>query len=99
MREPQEQQQEPEAEEPQGEGPDDAGPDDEGPRPLGVGTRPTGHGGVDAHLVRLADADHLGVPGHLEVYEDVHRGLRETLAALDQPAGPPVPGPPHTSRS
>ncbi|MDT0321981.1 hypothetical protein [Streptomyces millisiae] len=72
---------------------------DEGPRPLGVGTRPTGNGDVDAHLVRLADADHLAVPGHLEVYEDVHRGLRETLAALDQPAGPPVPGPPHTTRS
>ncbi|GAB2928969.1 hypothetical protein [Streptomyces mayteni] len=74
-------------------------PEDDGPRPLGVEVRPTGHGGVDAQLARLADADHLGVPGHLEVYEDVHRGLRETLAALDQPAGPPVPGPPPIPRS
>ncbi|MFD6231286.1 hypothetical protein ACFWFZ_31140 [Streptomyces sp. NPDC060232] len=61
-----------------------------GPVPLGVVRTPTGHAGVDAHLARLADADHLGADGHLEVYEDVHRGLRETLTALD---APPVPGP------
>ncbi|OEV03094.1 hypothetical protein AN216_13295 [Streptomyces oceani] len=57
--------------------------DPEAPRPLGVGTEPTGHSPVDAQLRRLADADHLAVSGHLEVYEDVHRGLRDTLAALD----------------
>lgn len=56
----------------------------EGPRLLDVGVRPTGHGEIDASLRRLADADHLAVSGHLEVYEDVHRGLRSTLTALDQ---------------
>ncbi|WP_079032154.1 hypothetical protein [Streptomyces specialis] len=57
---------------------------DDGPRPLGVGVEPTGHPPVDAHLRRLADADRLDVAGHLEVYEDAHRGLRDTLAELDR---------------
>ncbi|MFF8264926.1 hypothetical protein [Streptomyces virginiae] len=61
-----------------------------GPVPLGVVRTPTGHAGVDAHLARLEDADRLGADGHVEVYEDVHRGLREALTALD---APPVPGP------
>ncbi|MFG2341986.1 hypothetical protein [Streptomyces yangpuensis] len=61
-----------------------------GPAPLGVVRTPTGHAGVDAHLARLAGADHLEADGHVEVYEDVHRGLREALTALD---APPVPGP------
>ncbi|MFF2195425.1 hypothetical protein [Streptomyces sp. NPDC058157] len=61
-----------------------------GPAPLGLVRTPTGHPGVDAHLERLADADHLAADGHVEVYEDVHRGLREALAALD---AQPVPGP------
>ncbi|MFE5723647.1 hypothetical protein [Streptomyces erythrochromogenes] len=61
-----------------------------GPAALGVVRTPTGHAGVDAHLARLADADHLGADGHVAVYEDVHRGLREALTALD---APPVPGP------
>ncbi|MFF4434531.1 hypothetical protein ACFYZ4_35930 [Streptomyces sp. NPDC001513] len=61
-----------------------------GPVALGVARTPTGHAGVDAHLARLADADHLAADGHVEVYEDVHRGLREALTALD---APPVPGP------
>ena len=56
----------------------------DGPAPLGVEVRPTGHGPVDSRLRRLAEADNLTVSGHLEVYEDVHRGLRETLAELDQ---------------
>ncbi|GAA4664370.1 hypothetical protein GCM10023347_15420 [Streptomyces chumphonensis] len=55
-----------------------------GPRPLGVDVRPTGHAEVDAGLTRLADADRLAVEDHLAVYEDVHRGLRSTLTALDQ---------------
>ncbi|MEV6573438.1 hypothetical protein [Streptomyces sp. NPDC051577] len=61
-----------------------------GAAPLGIVRTPTGHAGVDALLERLADADHLTADGHVEVYEDVHRGLREALTALD---APPVPGP------
>ncbi|MEU3317225.1 hypothetical protein ACGFY6_23000 [Streptomyces sp. NPDC048387] len=61
-----------------------------GPAPLGLVRTPTGHPGVDAHLERLADADHLTADGHAEVYEDVHRGLREALTALD---AHPVPAP------
>ncbi|MFH8681186.1 hypothetical protein [Streptomyces lydicus] len=68
-----------------------AGPDE--PRPLGVGTTPTGQAEVDARLRRLADADHLPSSGHLQVYEDVHRGLREVLAGLDRHPGPPAPTP------
>jgi hypothetical protein len=45
---------------------------------------------VDVLLERLADADRLGTGGHLEVYEDVHRELRDTLASLD---GRPAPAP------
>ncbi|MGW4840893.1 hypothetical protein [Streptomyces globisporus] len=67
-----------------------------GPAPLGVVRTPTGHGAVDAGLERLADADHLPADGHIEVYEDVHRGLRAELTSLDaRPAA--VPGPPGTA--
>ncbi|MBL1068894.1 hypothetical protein [Streptomyces sp. 7-21] len=52
---------------------------------------PTGHTGVDAALGRLAETERLPVSGHLEVYEDVHRALRETLEALDRQPGPPAP--------
>ncbi|MEU9374898.1 hypothetical protein AB0D94_14150 [Streptomyces sp. NPDC048255] len=60
-----------------------------GATPLGVVRTPTGHAAVDADLARLADADHLTADGHLQVYEDVHKGLRSALTALD---APPVPG-------
>ncbi len=63
------------------------------PQPLGVGTTPTGQTAVDSTLRRLADADHLPASGHLQVYEDVHRGLRDVLAGLDQHPGPPAPSP------
>ncbi|OKJ71821.1 hypothetical protein [Streptomyces sp. CB02460] len=73
------------------------------PAPLGVVRTPTGNAEVDALLERLADADHLAADGYTEVYEDVHRGLREALSALDAgpaPApGPPVPVPPYNHRS
>ena len=65
------------------------------PAPLNVPRTPTGEADVDAGLERLADADHLATDGHLEVYEDVHRGLRDALTALDARPGPPAPPQPH----
>ncbi|MFJ9021532.1 hypothetical protein ACIRPU_16330 [Streptomyces sp. NPDC102259] len=59
--------------------------------PLDVPRAPTGDAEVDALLDRLADADHLAADGHVEVYEDVHRGLRDALTALDARPGLPVP--------
>lgn len=53
------------------------------PRPLGVVLETTGNTEVDAVLVRLRDADLLPTEDHVEVYEDVHRGLRDTLTRLD----------------
>ncbi|MFD7122236.1 hypothetical protein [Streptomyces sp. NPDC056730] len=74
-----------------------AGPaahDPAAPLPLGLERIPTGEAEVDALLTRLADADHLPADGHVEVYEDVHRGLRDALTALDaRPAPQGVPGP------
>ncbi|WP_406352745.1 hypothetical protein OHB56_09925 [Streptomyces sp. NBC_01635] len=61
------------------------------PAPLNVPRTPTGNAEVDARVERLADADHLATDGHVEVYEDVHRGLRDALTALDARPGPPVP--------
>ncbi|MFG3662423.1 hypothetical protein [Streptomyces sp. NPDC047706] len=70
-----------------------AGPghDPAAPAPLGVPRIPTGNAEVDGLLERLADADHLATDGHVEVYEDVHRGLRDALTALDARPGPPAP--------
>ncbi|MDH6627430.1 hypothetical protein M2271_005254 [Streptomyces sp. LBL] len=67
--------------------------------PLNVPRTPTGNGGVDAQLARLGDADHLATDGHVEVYEDVHRGLRDALTALDARPGPPAPLSPYGNRS
>ncbi|GHE01763.1 hypothetical protein [Streptomyces alanosinicus] len=70
------------------------------PAPLNVPRTPTGNAEVDAQLQRLADADHLATDGHVEVYEDVHGGLRDALTALDARPGPPAPAPSyHQSRS
>ncbi|MEU2228383.1 hypothetical protein [Streptomyces sp. NPDC018347] len=79
----------------------DPGPagDPAAPAPLNVPRIPTGDAGVDARLDRLADADHLATDGHVEVYEDVHRGLRDALTALDARPGPPAPPSPHGNRS
>lgn len=64
------------------------------PASLGVVRTPTGHAAVDARLECLADADHLPADGHIEVYEDVHRGLRSELTSLDaRPAAVPGPAP------
>ncbi|MGR8011367.1 hypothetical protein [Streptomyces hypolithicus] len=69
------------------------------PAPLGVDRTPTGHPDVDARLERLGDADHLPADGHLDVYEDVHGGLREALTALDARPGPPAPPSSYDNRS
>ncbi|MEU6917684.1 hypothetical protein [Streptomyces olindensis] len=69
------------------------------PAPLNVPRTPTGDADVDAALDRLGDADHLATDGHLEVYEDVHRGLRDALTALDARPGPPAPPSQHGPRS
>ncbi|MFF9071852.1 hypothetical protein ACF1BP_07805 [Streptomyces sp. NPDC014735] len=69
-------------------------PEPGAPAPLGIARTSTGDAGVDAWLERLADADHLPAEGHVQVYEDVHEGLRSTLTALDTgPARAPVPAP------
>ncbi|MFX4292999.1 hypothetical protein [Streptomyces bohaiensis] len=76
--------------------------DPDAPRPLGIRVDATGDPAVDALLARLAATDHLGVAGHREVYEDVHGGLRDALAALDRAPGPTpgdAPHPPHHPRS
>jgi hypothetical protein len=73
--------------------------DPAGPAPLNVSHTPTGNPEVDAQLARLADADHLATDGHLEVYEDVHRGLRDALTALDARPGPPGPPSSYSDRS
>ncbi|KOV70081.1 hypothetical protein [Streptomyces sp. MMG1121] len=61
------------------------------PAPLNVPRTPTGNAEVDDQLDRLADTDHLATDGHVEVYEDVHRGLRDALTALDARPGSPAP--------
>ncbi|MET7700930.1 hypothetical protein [Streptomyces sp. NPDC005485] len=76
-----------------------AEPDPAAPAPLNVPRTSTGNAEVDALLDRLTDADHLATDGHLEVYEDVHRGLRDALTALDARPGPPAPPSPYDRRS
>ncbi|MFC4036007.1 hypothetical protein ACFO3J_31790 [Streptomyces polygonati] len=57
------------------------------PLPLGVVVGATGNAEVDTAVVRLGDADELPTQAHIEVYEDVHRGLRDALTALDENRG------------
>ncbi|MFF4253423.1 hypothetical protein ACFY1L_19660 [Streptomyces sp. NPDC001663] len=80
---------------PEPDGPVEPEYDPAAPAPLNVPRTPTGNAEVDAQLERLGDADHLDTDGHLEVYEDVHRGLRDALTALDARPGPPAPTPPY----
>lgn len=89
----------PAGQEPASPAPDTPSPahDPAAPAPLGIARVPTGDPEVDEKLARLGDADHLPADGHLDVYEDVHRGLRDALTALDVRPGPgqvaPRPGP------
>ncbi len=69
------------------------------PPPPELPPPPRRRGRVDAALGRLGDADHLATDGHIEVYEDVHRGLRDALTALDVRPGPPAPPTPYGARS
>ena len=67
------------------------GADPAAPAPLNIPRAATGNADVDAQLDRLGDVDHLATDGHVAVYEDVHRGLRDALTALDARPGPPAP--------
>lgn len=69
------------------------------PAPLNIPRVSTGNADVDAQLDRLGDAGHLATDGHVAVYEDVHRGLRDALTALDARPGPPAPPTTYDSRS
>ena len=60
---------------------------DRAPEPLGVTVEATGNADVDAAVERLSDADELPTDAHIQVYEDVHRGLRDALTALDENRG------------
>ncbi|MER5213344.1 hypothetical protein ABT063_22890 [Streptomyces sp. NPDC002838] len=88
-----------EAEAPERDVPAEAGHDPAAPAALNVPRTPTGNADVDAQLERLGDADHIATDGHLEVYEDVHQGLREALTALDARPGPPAPPSTYGNRS
>ncbi|SEG58754.1 hypothetical protein SAMN05216223_106457 [Actinacidiphila yanglinensis] len=71
---------------PSGQPPAVAEPD-RGPVHLGVTVDTTGNAEVDAVVERLRDADALPTDAHIEVYEDVHAGLRNALTALDENRG------------
>jgi hypothetical protein len=53
------------------------------PRPQAE-PEPTGVPAADAARTRLAAVDGAALEEHVEVYEDVHRGLQEGLADLDE---------------
>lgn len=58
---------------------------DEEPTPLGLeAPEPTGDAVVDRAVGRLTQVDVLATELHGEVYEDVHRELREVLTGLDR---------------
>ncbi|MDI2131843.1 hypothetical protein QI554_37520 [Yinghuangia seranimata] len=49
-----------------------------------VPPEPTGDAGVDQAVGRLTQTGVLATDQHAEVYEDVHRELREILTGLDR---------------
>ncbi|MET7360097.1 hypothetical protein ABZS76_16830 [Streptomyces sp. NPDC005562] len=81
----------PEAHQGESAPPQDLAPQDRALEEPSYDPAATGDADVDAALARLGDADHLATDGHIEVYEDVHRGLRDALTALDARPGPPAP--------
>ncbi|MBO1332035.1 hypothetical protein [Streptomyces sp. VRA16 Mangrove soil] len=85
-----------EAEVPSAGVPEEPSYDPAAPAPLGIARTLTGNAEVDAQLERLGDVDHLAADGHVEVYEDVHQGLRGALTALD---ARPRPSSPYEHRS
>lgn len=61
------------------------GPEPEEVAPLEVDPPvPTGEPEVDRAVARLTQAGVLPTERHAEVYEDVHRELREVLSGLDR---------------
>jgi hypothetical protein len=69
-----------------------------GPVSLEVGAKATGNAEIDMLLERLSDANVLPTQSHIEVYEEVHQGLRDVLTALDARPVPPPPHPPYKDR-
>jgi hypothetical protein len=61
-------------------------------------TEPTGDERVDEAMARLGELGGLPVAQHVEVFQDVHRGLQDVLAGIDQDGSAgmnvPVPRPP-----
>jgi hypothetical protein len=47
---------------------------------------------VDEAVARLADLAGRPVPGHVEIFEDVHQRLQDLLAGADRAAGGQGPG-------
>jgi hypothetical protein len=52
--------------------------------PVDGGPGPTGHPGVDATLAVLAESDDLPPAQRVGAFEQAHRALSQTLAAIDQ---------------
>lgn len=45
---------------------------------------PTGHPQVDRLLERLCELDEVPTADHVTVYDEIHRGLQDVLADLDE---------------
>jgi hypothetical protein len=45
---------------------------------------PTGHPQVDQLLERLRELDEVPTADHVAVYDEIHRGLQDVLANLDE---------------
>lgn len=45
---------------------------------------PTGHPQVDQLLERLRELDEVPTADHVTIYDEIHRGLQDVLADLDE---------------